>query len=320
MFAMRVRKLLMVAFLLLSAVTLSISADIAPAGGAQSTNSGSVTVTDSAIIPTSVTILAHGTVLWTNRGSRLHKIVSSHGAFNAFALTSAHSHRVLFSSPGVYPYTVDGVIKGAVIVLTGASPVNASPGPSSTPGRRSHLWKGTVKAIATYTTHVPCVMGSADCGTDGIARTGPYTGTYDGTLTLVEDSHGVITGQGRVSASGCKFPDPNRRPATYISFDITGTDNGKRLELQIILSSLRQDGFSCGFGYGWVVAPGASPSSALMPIYTITNPGYAEGPWHGRAEEPPSPIYSTASFRVDYEFSLFCASCPGAHFFGKISE
>lgn len=306
MFAMRVRKFLIVAFLLLSAVTLYVGADIAPADGAQPTNAGSVTVTDSAIIPTSVTILARGSVVWTNRGSRLHKIISSHGAFNDFELAPADAHRVLFLSPGVYPYTVDGVIKGAVVVLTGVPPVSASPGPSSTAGPPRHFWKGTLYATASYRTHVPCSPYAEHC-VNGIIRGGPWTGTYDGTLILAEDSDGLITGQGRVSMSGCKLPGPFP-PAKHIRFEVRGVDNGKALSLQIIQSSYSTDGKTCGFAYGLVETPGGSPSAAVIPI---TAPGTAQGPWHGRAELPPSPPgpFSTASFTIDYQFAFTCTDC-----------
>jgi plastocyanin len=300
-------KMLIVAVLLLSAVPLYTSAAIAPAGEAQPSNAGSVTVTDSAITPASVTILAGGSVVWTNRGSRLHKIVSSRAAFDAFELTPAHSHRVLFSSPGVYPYTVDGVLKGTVVVSNGVPPGNAPTGPSSTPGTPRHSWKGTVHATATYTTHVPCVMDSAGCGSDGIARGGPYIGTYDGTLALAEDADGRITGQGGVSASGCEM-GPSSPPAKHISFEVRGVDNGKQLELQIIPSSFRRDGVECGFAFGWMVYPGASPSSAVIPI---TAPGTAQGPWHGRAEFP-VPI-TTGLVIVDFQFALTCTDCRKPH-------
>jgi plastocyanin len=309
MFAMRVRKFLIVAVLLLIAVTLYIRADIAPADGAQPTNSGSVTVTDSAIIPTSVTILARGSVVWTNRGSRLHKIVSSHGAFNPFELTPADAYRVLFLRPGVYPYTVDGVIKGAVIVLTGGVPAAHAPTkPSPTPGPPRHFWKGTVHATATTRTHVPCSPLAEHC-VNGIIRGGPWTGTYDGTLILAEDSDGLITGQGRVTMLSCKFPGPPPRPpAKHISFEVRGVDDGKKLSLQIIQSSYHADGPTCGFAYGWVETPGGSPSAAVIPI---TAPGTAQGPWHGRAELPPSPPgpFSTASYTIDYQFAFTCTDC-----------
>jgi plastocyanin len=302
---MRARKFLIVAFLLFGAVTLYMRADVAPAGGAQPTNSGSVTVTDSAISPPSVTIPARGSVVWTNKGSRLHKIVASHGAFNAFDLAPAGAHRVSFLSPGVYPYTVDGAIKGAVVVLTGVPAAGASTGPSPTPGPPRHFWSGTIHATATYRTHVPCAPGSEGCGNDGQHRGGPYIGTYDGRLILAEDADGLITGQGQVSASGCKFAP---HPAKHISFAVRGVDDGKGLSFHIILSSYRSDGQTCGFVFGLVETPGASPSAAFIPF---TAPGTAQGPWHGRAELPPSPPgpFSTASFVVEYQFALTCTDC-----------
>ena len=295
----RVRKFLIVAFLLLSAVSLHMRAEIALADGAQPPNVGTVTVTDSAIIPSSVTIRVGGSVLWANRGSRLHRIVSSSGAFSAFVLTSGHSHRVPFPRPGVYPYTVDGAINGAVVVITRVPASNASTGPSRTPGPPRHFWKGTVHANSSYITHVPSVHG--------IVRGGPYPGTYDGTLTLAEDSDGLITGQGRVTMSSCKFPGPMPLPpAKHINFDVRGVDDGKKLSLQIIQSSYRADGPTCGFAYGLVETPGGSPSAAVIPI---TAPGTAQGPWHGRAELPPSPIPSTASYTIDYQFAFTCTDC-----------
>ncbi len=126
MFATRLQKFLVIVFLLLGALTLSIRVDIAPAAGVPPTSAGSVSVTDSGITPTSVTILAGGSVLWTNRGSRPHNIVSSRGAFDSFWLASAHSHRVPFPLPGVYPYTVDGVTKGVIVVIAGSAGVPAA--------------------------------------------------------------------------------------------------------------------------------------------------------------------------------------------------
>jgi hypothetical protein len=221
-------------------------------------------------------------------------------------LTPGNAHRALFLTPGVYPYTVDGVIKGEVVVLTGVPPVNASAGPSSTPGPTRHSWQGTLHATSSYRTHVPCSPLAEHC-VNGIIRGGPYTGTYEGTLILAEDSDGLITGKGRVSMTGCKMPGPFT-PAQHISFDVRGVDDGKALSLQIIQSTYRTDGKTCGFAYGLVETPGGSPSAAIIPI---TAPGIAKGPWHGRADLPPSPPgpFTTATFMIDYQFALNCTDC-----------
>jgi hypothetical protein len=302
---MRCRRLLLSVRLFLL-VALLILSNIATGGGAQPTNSGSVTVTDSAVVPRTVTILASGgNVVWTNRGSKRHKIISAHRAFTDFELAPAEAQRVAFLSAGVYPYTVDGVTNGTVIVLSGAPPVGAPPGASSTPGPRRHTWQGTIHATATYRTHVPCEPGNRRC-VNGWVRGGPYTGTYDGTLGLAEDSNGLITGQGRVSASGCKFA--SLPPATHISFEVRGSVIEAEgalpaaLSLHIIISSFQTDGKTCGFGYGMAEnIPEAHPGDAVIPI---TAPGIAKGPWHGRAE-----FFTTASFKVDYQFELNCTDC-----------
>jgi plastocyanin len=137
-FAMLSRKFLIVAVMLSIAVTLYLRAAVAPADGAQPPNLGTVTVTDSAITPSAVTILAGGSVLWTNRGSRPHKIVSSRGAFKAFELAPAHLHRVPFLRPGVYPYTVDAVTKGVVVVITGSAYVPPAAASSTGPENCGH--------------------------------------------------------------------------------------------------------------------------------------------------------------------------------------
>jgi plastocyanin len=137
-FAMLSRKFLIVAVMLSIAVTLYLRAAVAPAHGAQPPKVGTVTVTDSAITPSAVTIPAGGSVLWTNRGSRLHKIVSSRGAFSAFVVTSAHSHRVPFLHPGVYPYTLDAVTKGVVVVIAGSAYVPPATASSTGPENCGH--------------------------------------------------------------------------------------------------------------------------------------------------------------------------------------
>jgi hypothetical protein len=218
-------------------------------------------------------------------------------------LTPGNAHRALFLTPGVYPYTVDGVIKGEVLVLTGVPPVNASPGPSTTPGPTRHSWQGTVHATAHYQERpVPCSPYAYNCD-NGFIRVGLLTdtGTYDGTLILAEDSDGLITGRGRVSASGCtKFP----HPAKHISFEVRGVDDGKALSLQIIPSSYRPDGTECGFAFGWTVTPGASPSAAVIPI---TAPGTAQGPWQGRADLPER--VPTTTLTAVFWFAFNCTDC-----------
>ena len=159
-------------------------------------------------------------------------------------------------------------------------------------------WNGTVHSTATMKYHA---MGS-------------YTGTYDGKLVLNEDSQGAITGHGHVAASGCELPPCSncRPPATFIDFDVTGTDNGKRLELQIVPSSFRLDGNTCGFGIGFGDRPGlertATPKSAIIPI---TTSGIAEGPWFGRW------VWTTAAGTdvntADYKFALTCTDCQESH-------
>jgi hypothetical protein len=102
-------------------------------------------------------------------------------------------------------------------------------------------WHGTLTGTATALYH------------DAGGTSGPFTGTYRGTLTLAEDSAGGITGHAKVSASGCHIY--NGKPSTSISFDVTGTDDGTQLRLRMISRSYRENGVSCGFGFGWTAPP-----------------------------------------------------------------
>lgn len=86
MLATRIRKCLIVAFLLLSAGTLYIGANIAPAGGAQPTNPESVVITDDRVAPTTVTIVDGGKVTWKNNGTSAHAVVAKNNAFLGFTL------------------------------------------------------------------------------------------------------------------------------------------------------------------------------------------------------------------------------------------
>jgi|SRR5579872_1089496 len=133
MFAPRARKFLIVAFLLLSGVTLYIRADIAPAGGAQSLGAAPVTITDSALSPKTVTIPVGGSVLWTNRGTGYHQVVADRGAFKTFRLPPAGSNRLSFAVTGIYPYAVDAKSKGTIIVIAaiGAAAASTPIGPTS---------------------------------------------------------------------------------------------------------------------------------------------------------------------------------------------
>lgn len=123
-------------FVLLAIVAGAVLAavDIAPAGGAQSLDAAPVAITDSALSPVTVTIPVGGSVLWTNRGTSAHEVVAERGAFQTFRLAPSNSNRVSFALAGIFPYAVDGKIKGVVIVIAGsaiASPSTSSAGPDN---------------------------------------------------------------------------------------------------------------------------------------------------------------------------------------------
>jgi hypothetical protein len=92
--------------------------------------------------------------------------------------------------------------------------------------------------------------------------------------------------------------------AKHITADVTGTDNGKQLELRIV--GMHTDGITCGFATGWIVVPGMSPSCAVIPI---TAPGTAQGLWHGDGKLPP--FHPTTFVTTDYQFALTCSGCKG---------
>jgi plastocyanin len=165
-------------FVLLAIVAGAVLAavDIAPAGGAQSLDAAPVAITDSALSPVTVTIPVGGSVLWTNRGTSSHEVVAERGAFQTFRLAPSNSNRVSFALAGIFPYAVDGKIKGVVIVSAGsaiASPSTSPTGSSAGPDNCGH------PTILHYDVRVTV-------HTD-VTRTFPQPGVLHGTQTSVID-------------------------------------------------------------------------------------------------------------------------------------
>jgi hypothetical protein len=82
-----------------------------------------------------------GSVLWTNRGTSAHEVVAERGAFQTFRLAPSNSNQVSFALAGIFPYAVDGKIKGVVIVIAGsaiASPSTSPTGSSAGPDNCGH--------------------------------------------------------------------------------------------------------------------------------------------------------------------------------------
>lgn len=95
------------------------------AAGALS-GSSSVTIADGVLTPSGVAIPAGGSVLWTNRGTRQHEIVAQRSAFPAFRLAPGGARSVAFMQPGQYPYLLDGVVKGIILVIVRTGPIGTS--------------------------------------------------------------------------------------------------------------------------------------------------------------------------------------------------
>ncbi len=153
-------------------------------------------------------------------------------------------------------------------------------------------WHGTVTSTATVLYHT------------GGVTSGPYTGSYAGTLALAEDAAGAITGHVRVSASGCHIG--GGKPATAINFNVTGTDSEGLLRLQLVITSFRINGTNCGFGDGWYPPqPGISVTQASAGI-PVGPPGTARASWTVFAYHP------SGKWTVHYQVDLTCTGCGGS--------
>ncbi len=131
MVTMRIRNCLIVAFLLLSAGTLYMGVNIAPAGGAQQTNTASVAITDDRVAPTTVTIVVGGQVTWRNNGTSAHAVIAKNNAFVGFTLQPTGTRSVYFAKAGLFPYLVDGRMAAVVIVEFAAGGAGGSGGTST---------------------------------------------------------------------------------------------------------------------------------------------------------------------------------------------
>jgi len=144
------------AFLILVSAPTRAPAAGAPSGGA------SVTVADGVLTPSVVAILAGGSVLWTNRGTRQHEIVAQRSAFPSFRLAPGAARSVAFMKPGSYPYLLDGAVKGMVVVVgpggVGAGETGGGGPPSASP-------PGCFLTIYRYDVRVAVHREAANAGT-----------------------------------------------------------------------------------------------------------------------------------------------------------
>jgi hypothetical protein len=140
----------------------------------------SVTIADGALTPPVVAVLAGGSVLWTNQGTRQHEITAAGDAFPHFSLAPEGTRSVAFMKPGRYPYLLDGAVKGMVVVVVAGGGGGGPGGPggggqSSTP---------PPDCLTIYRYDVRVAVHREATMPSGLGRSGPV---YEGTIKTVSD-------------------------------------------------------------------------------------------------------------------------------------
>ncbi|MDO8490527.1 MAG: cupredoxin family copper-binding protein [Dehalococcoidia bacterium] len=109
------------ALLLVSACSYGNS-NPTPAGGtatpAKTATGNSVTISNFAFSPASISVPVGTTVTWTNKDSEAHTVASDSGVFNSGNLSTNKSFSYTFATAGVFPYhcSLHTYMKGTVTV------------------------------------------------------------------------------------------------------------------------------------------------------------------------------------------------------------
>jgi len=81
-----------------------------------STLTPTVRIFDDRLVPAVVQIPPLSSVIWINNGHNTHVVRSTNGGWQTFSLQPRASRRVTFRTTGEFPYKVDGVLNGLVLV------------------------------------------------------------------------------------------------------------------------------------------------------------------------------------------------------------
>ena len=129
-----------------------------------------VTITDSAYDPATVTVTAGSVVTWNNGGAKAHTVTADDGSFDSGNLDPGQAFGNLFGTAGTFAYhdTADPTLKGSVIV-TAAAPTSSgagTPEPTPPPGTLPPDFgsPSVVPPTAAPSPSAP-VTGSNDSGT-----------------------------------------------------------------------------------------------------------------------------------------------------------
>jgi len=105
-------------FSLVASMAIVFTAQIAVSevSAAASTHTPTVRIFDNRLAPTVIQIPPFSSVTWINNGLSSHIVRSTNGGWQTFSLQARASRRVTFRTTGEFPYKVDGVLNGLVLV------------------------------------------------------------------------------------------------------------------------------------------------------------------------------------------------------------
>ena len=117
--------------LLLAGLVLFLLGSIELARAATQT----VTISDFAFSPATVTVTAGDTVTWTNTDPVVHTATSTSGAFDSGDIAQGDTFSFTFTTPGTYDYfcTPHPTMTGRIVVQAAAPAVTAVPSPAGGP-------------------------------------------------------------------------------------------------------------------------------------------------------------------------------------------
>jgi plastocyanin len=120
---------------------------------AVSTPAPTVRIFDSRLVPAVIQIPPLSSVTWINNGHSSHVVRSTNGGWQTFSLQAGASRKVTFRTTGEFPYKVDGVLRGLVLVAAVHLVGLANPQTTATPLRFPRMCRARTQSLLKTMTH-----------------------------------------------------------------------------------------------------------------------------------------------------------------------
>lgn len=307
---MRSVRVLAIAAIVLVVVSPPAGATERATGPASRSAEATVKVFDDRLSPETARVPPISTVTWVNDGSRSHVVRSETGVWQTFRLQPGARDSVAFRTAGRFPYTVDGTLKG-LIVVAGAL----------TKGRKTHAGNYVYSITVIANTHsrewhlsyvsithkvVPAEMRDSVSRWESVFRRVPIEVHRQGRIVIFGQAKGKARFQTTVNdtyGSGCQalFASPSYAASVDLSNGSVFPGETKA-RYPFVFESYADpplaDTFSCGAGAVGGIDPQVPGTSDPTIVWWVSNLEVRFAQKRG-GRPPLSALASGRSFTMD---------------------